>query len=115
MMKRFRRTEIEQETTMQAMKIYPHKGDVFGEHKKPTMKRTIAACRMVTDRGRAGRPGIKGTKRALDKQIQELLLIELPEVETLEPKFKINHDAIKEAVDLIEFKAREAYRVWSAA
>lgn len=107
----FRRTQVRQEPTQQMM----HKGDVLGDHKKPTMKRTIAACRLVTDRGRVGRPGIKGTKKALDAQVQELLLIELPEVDALEPRFKINHDAIKDVVNLIEFKAREAYRMWNAA
>lgn len=66
------------------------------KHRKA--KSIVTALQHRSDYGRRGRPGIRGTQKKLDEDVQ--ILLGLRQVDA--------------AVRLIEAKVRESYKVWDA-
>lgn len=68
-----------------------------------------------SDRGKR-RPGIKGTMDKLATDVHELLVTRINGDVAWHPNFQTNGLVGAEAaVRLIEFKIREAYKIWEAA
>lgn len=93
----------------------------MNEWDAPTSHQDIVAIKVIrklaeySDHGKRGRPGIKGTAKKLDAQVQDLLVVPTHTDVKWHPNFRVSKDGVDAAVRLLEFKIREAYKVWEPA
>jgi hypothetical protein len=57
-------------------------------------------------------PGIKGTLKELNRQVQRLMATEVEPAESWYPRYRFHPASSETAAKLIEFKVREAHRMW---